>query len=112
MNLGQNIRKIRQAKGLTSKEVALSCKMGPAQYSRIENNITDPSFSSIVKIAKALGVSLSEFFAVDEVVKKINPVDKNLMKKMAQIESLGKKDKTTVYTVVEAFVAKKKLRTS
>ena len=84
--------------------------MGPAQYSRIENNITDPSFSSVVKIARALGVSLADFLAADEVVKKTKPVDKILERKMAQIESLGKKDKTTVYTVVDAFVAKKKLR--
>lgn len=110
MNLGQNIRKIREAKGLTSKEVALSCKMGPAQYSRIENNITDPSFSSVVKIARALGVTLADFLSADEVVKNAKPIDKNLTKKLALIECLGKKEKAVFFAMLDVLAAKKKLR--
>jgi transcriptional regulator with XRE-family HTH domain len=32
MNLGQALKKVREAKGLSQKEVALSCKMDTAQY--------------------------------------------------------------------------------
>ena len=88
MNLGTNIRKIRDAKGLSSKEVALSCKMDPAQYSRIENNKTDPALSSLVKIAKALGISIAELFSADEVFKDVNSIDKTLMEKISLIEQL------------------------
>ncbi|MDD2674882.1 MAG: helix-turn-helix transcriptional regulator [Flavobacterium sp.] len=37
--------------------------MDKAQFSRMENNKTDPSFSTIEKIAKAMGCSIAELFA-------------------------------------------------
>lgn len=72
MNLGQSLKKIREAKGLSQKEVPLPCKMDTGQYSRIENGKTDPSFSAVVRIAKALGVELSDLFKADEVFKEVN----------------------------------------
>ncbi len=110
MDLGTNIRKIRDAKGLSSKEVALSCKMDPAQYSRIENNKTDPALSSLVKIAKALGISIAELFSADEVFKDVNSIDKTLMEKVSLIEQLDKKEKSAFFTMLDALVAKKKLK--
>ena len=110
MNIGSNIKKIREAKGLSGKEVALSCKMGPAQYSRIENNKTDPALSSLTKIAKALGVSLADLFSADEVFKDVNSIDKTLMEKISLIDSLDKKEKAAFFTMLDALVAKKKLK--
>lgn len=110
MNLGNNIRKIREAKGLSSKEVALTCKMDPGQYSRVENNKTDIALSSIVKIAKALGVNVAELFTADDVFKDVNSIDKTLMEKISLIELLDKKEKAAFFTMLDALVAKKKLK--
>ena len=109
MNLGNNIRKLREAKGLAGKEVAISSKMDPAQYSRIENNKTDPSFSSLVKIAKALGVSVAELLTADELFKDVNSIDKTLMEKISLIDHLDKKAKTAFFILLDALVAKKKM---
>ena len=110
MNLGENIKKIREAKGFTSKEVAISCKMDPAQYSRIENNKTDPAFSSLVKIAKSLGVSVAELFSADDIFKDVNSVDKTLMEKISLIEQLDKKERSAFFIMLDALVSKKRLK--
>jgi transcriptional regulator with XRE-family HTH domain len=102
--------KIREAKGIAGKEVAIACKMDPAQYSRIENNKTDPALSSLVKIAKALGVSIPDLFTADDVFKDVNSVDKTLMEKISLIDSLDKKEKADFFTMLDALVAKKKLK--
>ena len=109
-NLTQNIIKIFVAKGLSSKEVALSCKMDAGQYSRVENNKTDIALSSIVKIAKALGISVAELFTADEVFKDVNSIDKTLMEKISLVELLDKKEKTAFFIMLDALVAKKKLK--
>jgi len=83
---------------------------GPAQYSRIENNKTDPALSSIVKIAKALGVSVAELFNADDIFKDVNSVDKTLMEKISLIDGLDKKEKAAFFTMLDALVAKKKLK--
>ncbi len=112
MQIGKNIKRIREAKGLAAKVVALSCKMDTGHYSRIENDKSDPSLSSLVKIANALGVSVAELFTADETFKDINSVDKTLMEKISLIELLDKKEKTAFFAVLDAFVGKKKLKDS
>ena len=62
MKLSDTIRKIREAKGLSQKEVSTALKMDASQYSKIESGKTDPSFTIVTKITKALGVTLPEFF--------------------------------------------------
>lgn len=109
MQIGKNIKKIREAKGLAAKVVALSCKMDTGHYSRIENDKSDPSLSSLVKIANALGVSVAELFTADESFKDVNSVDKTLMEKISLIEQLDKKEKGAFFIMLDALVIKKKL---
>lgn len=50
MKVGEAIKKVREVKDLSQKEVAVACKMDQSHYSRIENGKTDPSFSVIERI--------------------------------------------------------------
>ncbi len=110
MNIRENIRRIRSAKNLSQKEVIATAKLGGAQYSRIENVKTDPSVSTLVKIAKALGVSLSDLFANTDQLKEINSHDKSIMEKVTLMESLSEDERNTIYNMLDAFVGKRKLK--
>jgi hypothetical protein len=59
---------------------------------------------------EALGVSVAELFTADEVFKDVNSVDKTLMEKISLIELLDKKEKAAFFTMLDALVAKKKLK--
>lgn len=110
MNIGDNIKRIRIAKNLSQKEVTINAKLDAAQYSRIENGKTDPSVTTLDRIAKALGVSLSDLFASTEELKDINSHDKSIMEKVALVESLSEEERNTIYTMLDAFIGKKKLK--
>ncbi|MEO6453519.1 MAG: helix-turn-helix transcriptional regulator [Ginsengibacter sp.] len=110
MNLGQALKKIRIAKDLSQKEVALSCKMDTAQYSRIENSKTDPSFSAVVRICKALGVDLSDLFRTDEVFKEVNSKNRSLMEKLSMVDTLGKDEQQAIFKVIDLAVSNKKMK--
>lgn len=110
MDLGSSIKKVREVKGMSQKEVALACKIDNSNYSKIENNKTDPAFSSVVKIANALGVSVADLFKADELFNDVNSFDKSLMEKMSLVEQLDKKEKTAFYAVLDAFLGKKKMK--
>lgn len=58
--IGKNIRRIRVKKGLTQLDLAAECEMEESNIGRIENGNTNPTVRTLLKIAKALGVSLSE----------------------------------------------------
>jgi len=110
MNIGDNIKRIRVAKNLSQKEVTVNAKLDTAQYSRIEGGKTDPFVNTLERIAKALGVSLSDLFASTEELKEINSFDKSIMEKVALMESLSSEEKQTIYTMLDAFIGKRKLK--
>ena len=110
MDLGECIKKVREAKGLSQKEVAIACKMDTGNYSRIENGKTDPAFSSVIKIAKALGIELAELFKAEDLFKEVLSANRSLLEKVALIEQLDKKEKQAFYTLLDALIAKKKMR--
>ena len=110
MNVGENIKRIRTAKNLSQKEVTINASLDTAQYSRIENGKTDPSVNTLERIAKAMGITLAELFASTDELKEINSLDKSLMEKVALMESLSDEEKQTIYTMLEAFIGKRKLK--
>ena len=112
MQLGDMIKRVRVAKSLSSKEVALSCKMDPAQYSRIERGVNDPSYSTIVKIARALKVSIGDLLQAEDVFKEINSLDKSVIEKVSLIEQLDKKERIAFFTMLDALVSNKKFKDS
>jgi transcriptional regulator with XRE-family HTH domain len=54
----------------------------------IENDKTDPSFSTIGKIAKAMKCNLAELFGYGEEIKDINSIDKSVVEKVSILEIL------------------------
>lgn len=110
MDIGKKIKKIRNAKGLTAKEVISAVGLGAAMYSRIENGVNDPSLSTLEKIGKALGVKLSDFFETDDKLVDVNSYNGSLMEKVRVIENLSEEEKKTVFSIVDAFAGKKKLK--
>lgn len=110
MNIGEKIRKVREAKGLSQKEISAMVNMDQSQYSKIENGKTDPTTSTLEKIAKALGIDVSELFVSDKIFKDINSADKTIMEKLRLIELLDNKEQQSIYNIVDGLVASKKLR--
>jgi len=110
MKLGDTIKKVREAKGLSQKQVADAARMQQSQYSRIEGGKTDPSFSLVMRIAKALGVTLTELFNANEIFTDLKSADKTLMEKLRLIDTLDDQEKQSLFNIVDSLVAKKKLK--
>ena len=59
---GRNVRRIRMGKGLTQEELAEGAGISQVQIARIEAGKINTSISTVVAIAKALGVKEGELF--------------------------------------------------
>jgi len=66
IELGENIRKIRELKGFSQQNLADEIKMDQKTISRIEKGQLSPKFETLVQIAKVLSISLSQIMAFDE----------------------------------------------
>ena len=59
--LAQNIRKLRQKKGLSQEKLARLADISTATLVKIEAGIAkEPTITTVTKIADALGVSIDE----------------------------------------------------
>ena len=110
MNIGLLIRKSREAKGLSQKEVALSVNMDQSQYSKIEKGKTDPSTSTLQKIAKSLNMSLAELLSADDIFKDEKSYDKTLLEKLKLIDQLDEEEKKSIFNIIDGLIAKKRLK--
>jgi len=57
---GWNVRRWREEKGLTQESLAERASLDPTYISGIERGIRNPSVLSVIRIAKALGVTASK----------------------------------------------------
>ena len=58
--LGLNLKGIRTKKGISQGDIARTLEVSRGFISTIENGKTNPTLSTISKLAKALGVSSDE----------------------------------------------------
>ncbi len=58
--VGSRIKKLREAKEPDQKAFAFDCGIGRTQLHMIENGKTNPRLGTLLKIASALEISLSE----------------------------------------------------
>ncbi|MBC8985046.1 helix-turn-helix transcriptional regulator [Pedobacter sp. N36a] len=58
--VGENVRAIRKALGLTQDELANRCSVNSAKISKIENARTDYMFSTLLEICEGLKCNLPD----------------------------------------------------
>jgi len=61
--VGDRVRRLRLAAGISLRTLAAQTDFSPSFISQVENGLVSPSIASMEKIARALGVTLGEFFS-------------------------------------------------
>ena len=63
MKLGKKIKELRTLCNLTQEELGNRTELTKGYISQIENDLTEPSISTLEDILKALGTNLGDFFS-------------------------------------------------
>ncbi len=69
--IGFQLKRERRVRGLRLKDVAEATGLSLSLISKIENNRVSPSLSTLHRVAKALGTSVSALFMMDETLDKV-----------------------------------------
>ncbi len=110
-NIGKNIKKIRETKGLTQQTIADLISMHRSNYSRVETGDRDVSIEAVGKIAKFFNMSIDDLVNFEgEIPNEVTFEDKNTIEQMQLIQQLDEEDKTTVFKIVETMLTKKKFK--
>jgi transcriptional regulator with XRE-family HTH domain len=79
--LGAKIRKLRQRRSLTLQDVSERSGLSKSLLSQIENEASVPPIATLVRIGKALGVAVGNFFRQESSVERISVVRKHARQK-------------------------------
>ena len=60
--VGEKIRAFRQQKKLTQEQLALGAEINPVFLGHLERNLKSPTITTLEKITRALGITMSELF--------------------------------------------------
>ena len=78
-NCGYRIRQLRNERGISQEQLALSAGITPAYLGLVERGQRNATVKTIERICGALGIGLAEFFAETNRQTDMDDVDKMLM---------------------------------
>jgi transcriptional regulator with XRE-family HTH domain len=64
--LAAAIRALRDAQGITQEDIAYAAGMTTSSYSRLERGLTNPAWTTLQRVAGALGITIAELAAAAE----------------------------------------------
>ncbi len=111
MNIGTTIREFRLQKGMSQGDIEKRTGLLRCYLSRVENGHTVPSLETLQKIARALDLKLSQFFAEDSVGKEMSGLNlsEDEIRFLTQIQRysahLGDSDRRLLLAMVKKFAA-------
>jgi transcriptional regulator with XRE-family HTH domain len=111
MNIGTTIRDYRLQKGMSQGDIEKRTGLLRCYLSRVENGHTVPSLETLQKIARALDLQLSQFFAEDLVGKEMSTLHlrEDEIRFLTQIQRysahLSESDRRLLLAMVRKFAA-------
>lgn len=110
--IGKNLLKLREEKRISQKELAESMEIAQTQYGKVERGEVIPSLPTLLKAAKALGVSIDKIVYGDSIKNQESSPFSNsvFFDRLKVLDSLKGDDKTVAIQVIDLVVAKEKMK--
>ena len=111
MNIAENIKKIREEKGLLQKQVATHINVSKSTYSKIEKSLRDVTVIELHKIAELFNITVDQIINYDDgLPKEIILEEKNEDERFKLINNLDEDDKNTILKIIDKMLTTKKFK--
>ncbi len=111
MSLADNIKKLREDKGLMQKEVAAEIGLKPAHYNKMEKGLVEPSVEVLDKLAAFYSVTIDDIVHLKKAAPKaVVMEDKTSAEQLRLLSQLSEKDKSTVMSIIDTMLTKQKFQ--
>ena len=111
MDIATNIRKLRENRDFTQKQIAAELGIGYSNYNKMENGFREPSVEELQKLAKLYDITVDELINPEDITpKEVVIQDKTVTERVRLIEQLEDEDKQAVYRVIDSMLTKSKFK--
>jgi len=112
MDIAANIRKLREERDFTQKQIAAELSIGYSNYNKMENGFREPSVEELQKLAKLYDITVDELINPEDITpKEVVIQDKTVTEKIQLISQLNEDDKNAVYRIIDGMLTKTKFQT-
>jgi transcriptional regulator with XRE-family HTH domain len=111
MSLAQNIKRLREEKGLLQKQVATEIGLGISHYNKIENGQREASVELLEKLSRFYGITIDQIVRMEEALpQEVTIEDKTAAEQIRLISQLDEEDKQTIFKLVDKMLTNKKFK--
>lgn len=111
MGLEQNIKAIREEKGLKQIEVANHIGVDKSAYSKIEKGTRALAIEELQKMAELFNLTTDQILNYDGgIPKEVVIEDKTAVEQMRLIEQLDEDDKKIIFKIIDKMLTTKKFK--
>lgn len=112
MALGDRIKRLRQERNWSQGQLAQRLNIHQKQISGYERNVHIPSVEVLIRLAELLDVSLDylAFDDRDDSRAATQIADRELLRKVEEVDKLSDSDKTTIKAVLDSFILKSRFQ--
>jgi transcriptional regulator with XRE-family HTH domain len=107
MSFGKNLAKFRKQRGLTQEELVKISGVGISQIRRYEADKSTPSLDAVIKLVKAIGVSIDEMvFDKTTAIATNKIIDRELLEQFELISYMDEDERSLVKKILEGVIVK------
>jgi len=112
MTLGDRIKRLRQERNWSQAQLAQRLNLHQKQVSGYERNVHVPSVDVLIRLAELLNVSLDylAFENRDDARSATQIADRELLRKMEEVDKLPEADKSAIKAVLDSFILKSRFQ--
>lgn len=111
MNLADNIKAIREEKGLKQIEVAEHIGVDKSAYSKIEKGLRALTVDELQKMAQLFNMTTDQIINYDgKMPKEVVIEDKTVVEQMRLIQQLDEEDRQTIFRLIDKMLTNKKFK--
>jgi transcriptional regulator with XRE-family HTH domain len=111
MDLANNIKNIREEKGLKQIEVATHIGVDKSAYSKIEKGTRALTIEELQKMANLFNMATDQILNYDgKIPQEVIIEDKTAIEQMRLIQQLDQEDKQTIFKLIDKMLTNKKFK--
>jgi len=111
MALSDNIKAIREEKGLKQIDIASHIKVDKSAYSKIEKGSRNVTVEELQGMATLFGMTMDQVVNYEGVIpQEVTIEDKSMIERVKLIEQLNEEDKKTIFSIIDKMLTNKKFK--
>jgi transcriptional regulator with XRE-family HTH domain len=111
MSIADNIKDIREAKGLKQIEVATHIGVDKSAYSKIEKGLRSLTVEELQKMAQLFNMTADQVINYDgKLPREVVMEDKTAVEQMRLIQQLDEEDRNIIFRMIDKMLTNKKFK--